>query len=365
MSRRLQLVYLAAEGEVTTLGDVPSNNGRDRVDMARDAEVLGDQTSPTPISSEHKSPPRKANSRSPIKPRDLSGQEAPDIAVNPVSLNSTSSIPVRDHRTRGGLRRSLIAAMRKNLGTTITVISTVLGLIIAVLAWIKPSAAPLPPPDVTIESIGVNRLQDVDIDTRGDDGSSALSKNKESAIDIVLHNNGGAPALIRSIILNFDYAQELENCNPGHGPVLATAKYDIRVPTQLASQHFSLTRDNVLFQVPPNAFDRLAVTAGPEQSDSGDYPWLYSVTVTLNTDSPRQRSMSTGRVAFISPVDDTLTMATRDAQRAEAEAAPCLKRNAQQLSRVIAMGGISSPRLIGLLQEYRSDIDRLANHDGG
>jgi hypothetical protein len=338
------------------LDDVLSNDGRDRVDMARDDEVLGDQTSSAPTSSEYKTPPRKA-----IKPPGPSGQEAPGIAVDPTSLNPTPSVPVRDDGSRGGVHRRLVSAMRKNLGTTITVISTVLGLLIAVLAWIRPNAAPLPPPDVTIESIGVNRLQDVDIDTRGGDGSSTLSKNKESAIDIVLHNTGGAPALIRSIILNFDYAQELENCNPGHGPVLATAKYDIRVPIRLASQHFSLTRDNVLFQVPPNAFDRFAVTAGPEQSDSGDYPWLYSVTATLNTDSPQQRSMRTGRVAFISPVDDTLTMAIRDAQRAETGAIPCLKRNAQQLSRVIDMGGIPSPRLISLLQEYKNDIDRLAN----
>lgn len=211
---------------------------------------------------------------------------------------------------------------------------------------------------MTLTSIGVNRLQDVDITTTYGDDKPVSSTSQDTIIDIALQNAGGSPALIRSIDFNFDFAEELENCNPGRGPVVVTAKYDLHVPLHLTSEQFKETKNGVLFQVAPNNFDRLAVTVGPERVNDGDRPWVYGGTVTLHFDAP-QPELTTTRVALMSPVWGTAAI-LNDMRIPRADQEPCLRGNIDRISRAIKTGGTVSPQLTGAQQSYQDVLDKLA-----
>jgi hypothetical protein len=239
--------------------------------------------------------------------------------------------------------------------TGIGAVAGAVSVIVAILAWLGPKSPPPTAAAVSITSIGVDRLQPVDSEVRAGTDDFTVERKGQSAIDIAFHNKGGSPALIESVDVRFDYARELENCNPGHGPLKITGKYDVRVPVNITTEHFTLTR-RMLFQVPPNAFDRLALLVGPQQTASGDHPWLYGISVTVHfRDHP---AITTGRVGLVSPAADII-LAVRDARENTVTNPACVNRNYQLLFGLMQSGGLMSDKVKSLVWEYARDFDAL------
>jgi hypothetical protein len=249
-------------------------------------------------------------------------------------------------------------------GTVLTLLGLVIAIIsgvMAIFAWLLPQSAPSSPSDLRIESIGINRLQSVDIESKNAGMSDPSSKAGESAIDIVIHNDGNSSGLIRSIDAHFDYAQALENCNPGHGPVVVTGNYSMLVPVKPSGNDFVLSKHDALFQVAPNSYDSLSVTIGPERMISGDYPWIYGVTLVLHTESPQQE-LKTEHVSFISPTSYVSSVVEKQIDRASPSDVPCMQKNADMLSKVSGSNGRLSPQITDLLNKYKTRIELITGH---
>jgi hypothetical protein len=243
--------------------------------------------------------------------------------------------------------------------TTIASVAAVATLIVATFTWLAPNPAPLVPARISITSVGVNRVVDMKFDQVDADMNHVAVTDKESVVDVEFKNEGGVSGLAQSITANFDYASELENCNPGAGDLIVTGSYNIRVPLQPPRVPFRRQADRVAFQILSYQRDRLGIMIGPEKTLSGDYPWLYSLTLSIGLDSGV--SLPSPRVGFVSPGGSNVTSAIQDAEHATPDAMPCLQRNAAQLSRVAALGGQLSPSISKLLGEYQSVIHRLTD----
>jgi hypothetical protein len=127
-------------------------------------------------------------------------------------------------------------------------------------AWLTVTGGDSSRPELVIDKAEVVPAANIDAVETGPDSSTSKVRVTGSAVDITLRNTGSAPALIVGATASFKSAVQLQNCS-GAGPGVASANYDLRVPTDAkrTSRPFTLRRD-MRFIVAPNSIDRFTLT---------------------------------------------------------------------------------------------------------
>jgi hypothetical protein len=172
---------------------------------------------------------------------------------------------------------------------------------------------------------------------------------------------GGEPALITGFSLEFAYASEMDGeCVEIGGNISVAGFYDIRVPAKSPPTPFTLRKD-AKFSVAPNAYDRLAITLGPDDIPQVSLPYLYVADVELET-GDEEETVQVGRFAVASPVSmvssavqngrsNVINSYTPDIQGSDFYR-QCVIENARRIQSATQSGVKSSPELLQLSDQY-------------
>lgn len=252
--------------------------------------------------------------------------------------------------------RTLLRDGEWKRGDTLTVIGLVLTATLAIWQHLS-SGQTAGAPDLVLDKVEVAHSADIDatITEPGDPPSGSNSKIVGSVIDITLRNRGSAPALLIGADLSFQSARQLQNCT-GAGPGVATALYDVPVPTDpnVVNHPFKLHRD-MRFIVNPNSIDRLQISVGPESYGLADWPWVYQFDLALAQDNGQ--TLDVGNIALIGITGEDWNKFQGIADQLTApETIACYTQDAGLLSKALQVSGLHSPELKTLYNEAKADI---------
>ncbi|MGH3887831.1 MAG: hypothetical protein ACRDSZ_14925 [Pseudonocardiaceae bacterium] len=272
------------------------------------------------------------------------------------------------HTQPAGVDADVSADATNPNGASWTAVSGVVGiigvvlalgaLVVAVVAWLRPSAAPASDPDLRTVGIDVTRLEEVTFaptDSVGGDSPDSIAYNvQDSVIDVRVANRGGSPILITAIIAKFRYSNLLIACPGTGGPLYAAGQYDIRVST--AQEAPFEIRAEKPFQVTPNSFDRLTVSIGPLDSMA---PWIYTVELVAETSDPG-RALPLGLVTIVNP-SSNLGEIRAQAYSSDPIDEPCIRENHRTLVDATRQQPVVSPDI----EELRSRFSQAVALDRG
>lgn len=229
-------------------------------------------------------------------------------------------------------------------------------LVVAVVAWLIPSAAPASDPDLRIVGIDVTRLEEVTFaptEAVGGDSPDSIAYNvQDSVIDVRVANRGGSPILITAIVANFRYSNLLTSCFGTGGPLYAAGQYDIRASTAQKAP-FEIRAEKP-FQVAPNSFDRLTVSIGPLDSTA---PWIYTVELVAETSEPG-RTLPLGLVTTSNP-SSNLGEIRAQAHSSDPIDEPCIRENHRTLVDATRQRPAVSPDLEELRSRFSQAVAAL------
>lgn len=288
--------------------------------------------------------------------------EVPRVSVAP-QVAETDPLA---HTQPAGVEVDVSADATKSRGEKWAAVSGVVGiigvllalgaLVVAVVAWLRPSAAPASDPDLRAVGIDVTRLEEVTFAPTGavgGDSPDSITYNvQDSVIDVRVSNRGGSPILITAIIAKFRYSNLLISCFGTGGPLDVAGQYDIRV---LTTQRVPFEiRAEKPFQVTPNSFDRLAVSIGPLDSTA---PWIYTVELVAETSDPG-RTLPLGLATIVNP-SSNLGEIRAQAYSSDPIDEPCIRENHRALLDATRQQPVVSPDVEELRSRFSQAIAAL------
>ena len=186
----------------------------------------------------------------------------------------------------------------------------------------------------------------------GSDPGWSLDANvNASAVDVILENTGGRPALITSVEATIHDVIRLERCLAGGGAVYVAALYSIIVPVgDDGLSHAGQFRADLPFEVEGNSVDRLAITVGPDQSGFDDLSYVYDTDLRLVLADGS--ALELGRFGLISPIETDLVLeALYSGKQHDSD---CMRKNVADVEEVITRPGRKAPALAEFASAMRS-----------
>jgi hypothetical protein len=174
-----------------------------------------------------------------------------------------------------------------------------------------------------------------------------------SAIDLAVKNAGPSTARITGANFLFRRIEKLERCTRAAGPVLVSAPYDVKVPTQpfRAEPPFVIRKD-IRHELKGGTHERLIFKIGTESTPDG-WPSLYQVDVSLSLDPAS--SVFAATVVLMEPSDyDWIFRSVAHGQAIDKD---CVERNAESLRGFVQARGVHSQALLsfsGRIQRLRA-----------
>lgn len=183
------------------------------------------------------------------------------------------------------------------------------------------------------------------------DGTIRSINIASSAIDVVVENASPSTARITGANFLFRRIEKLERCTRAAGPVLVSAPYDVKVPTQpfRAEPPFVIGK-NIPHELKAGAHERLTFKIGTESTPDG-WPSLYQVEISLNLDPPS--SIFAATVFLMEPSDHDWIFRLDPHGRALDK--DCVRRNDESLQGFAKARGIHSQALLS----FSGKIHRL------
>jgi hypothetical protein len=174
------------------------------------------------------------------------------------------------------------------------------------------------------------------------DGTIRSTNIASSAINVVVENASPSTARITGANFLFRRIEKLERCTRAAGPVLVSAPYDVKVPTQpfRAEPPFVIGK-NIRHELKGGAHERLTFKIGTESTPDG-WPSLYQVDISLNLDPTG--SVFAATVFLMEPSDDDWIF--RSESRGRALDKDCVERNDESLQSFVRARGIHSQALL-------------------
>ena len=174
------------------------------------------------------------------------------------------------------------------------------------------------------------------------DGTIKSTNIASSAIEVVVKNASPSTALITRANFLFRRIEKLERCTRVAGPVLVSAPYDVKVPTQpfRAEPPFVIVK-SIGHELKGGAHERLTFTIGTESTPDG-WPSLYQVDISLSLDAPS--SIFAATVFFMEPSDHDWIF--RSESHGQALNKDCVERNVESLQDFVQARGIHSQALL-------------------
>jgi hypothetical protein len=231
----------------------------------------------------------------------------------------------------------------------------VVALVVAVFAWLYPRAADSSAGRLEVVSAEITRLQDIagDTDDRGTGDPRAGHDIQDAAVDVILRNRGGSPVLVEEVTARVLDRHDLEWCPPS-GPYLgAGARYDLVGPQSGAPEPDPVPVRKPL-QVPPNSFDRLAVTIGPDRSS---WPVVYTVELTAGL-ADADGDLPLGTFTIASPAS-SLGILRAQAWSGDPVQEACVRDNERRLREILRQGSILAPDVVLLQERLGAAVQRL------
>jgi hypothetical protein len=170
-----------------------------------------------------------------------------------------------------------------------------------------------------------------------------------SAIDVAVKNASRSTARITGANFLFRRIVKLERCTRAAGPVLVSAPYDVKVPTQpfRAEPPFVIRKD-LRHELKGGAHERLSFKIGTESTPDG-WPSLYQVDVSLSLDPAT--SVFAATVVFMEPSDyDWIFRSVAHGQALDKD---CAERNAEALQDFVRAQGVRSPTLLSFSEKIQ------------
>jgi len=174
------------------------------------------------------------------------------------------------------------------------------------------------------------------------DGTIKSTNIASSAIEVVVKNASPSTALITRANFLFRRIEKLERCTRVAGPVLVSAPYDVKVPTQpfRAEPPFVIEK-NIGHELKGGAHERLTFTIGTESTPDG-WPSLYQVDISLSLDA--RSSIFAATVFLMEPADyDWIFRSESHGQTLNKD---CVERNVESLQDFVQARGIHSQALL-------------------
>lgn len=214
-------------------------------------------------------------------------------------------------------------------------------------------------PALTISEFSVHDPASVNATVSGPGATtSKQSTIKSNTIDVTFRNTGDQPALITSITAKVLFAQQMEDCEPQGGGVVASANYTLTMPDSPARTPFTVSQP-ADFEVAAGGIDRFTITAGPEhQYLSSRIAWIYVLDLSANQDrigSP----VHLGTAAFVARPGEGISIAAEDTSDRS-----CIDHNTKLINAAYAMPAQRSAELDDIHARYASMANKpptLAN----
>lgn len=183
------------------------------------------------------------------------------------------------------------------------------------------------------------------------DGTISSTDVPSSAVEVDVQNAGPSTARITGANFLFRRIEKLERCTRVAGPVLLSAPYDVKVPTQpfRAEPPFVIGK-TIRHELEGGAHERLTFKIGTESTPDG-WPSLYQIDVSLNLDPPSPIVAAT--VVLMEPSDHDWIF--RLESHGQALDKDCVRRNDESLQSFARAGGIHSPAFLS----FSGEIHRL------
>jgi hypothetical protein len=176
------------------------------------------------------------------------------------------------------------------------------------------------------------------------DGTIKSTNVASSAIDLAVKNASRSTARITGANFLFRRVEKLERCTRAAGPILVSAPYDVKVPTQpFRAEPPFVIRKNLRYELKGGARERLIFKIGTESTPDG-WSTLYEVDISLSLDPPSSIFVAT--VFFMEPSDHDWIF--RSVARGRALDNDCVERNAESLQSFVQAQGIHSQALLSL-----------------
>ena len=181
------------------------------------------------------------------------------------------------------------------------------------------------------------------------DGTIKSTNVATSAIDLIVKNASPSTARITGANFLFRRIEKLERCTRAAGPVLVSAPYDVKVPTQpfRAEPPFVIGKD-IRHELKGGAHERLTFKIGTETTPDG-WPTLYQVDISLSLDPPS--SIFAATVFLMEPSDHDWIF--RSVARGQALDKDCVERNAESLQDFVQAGGVRSQALLSFSEKIQ------------
>jgi hypothetical protein len=181
------------------------------------------------------------------------------------------------------------------------------------------------------------------------DGTIKSTNVATSAIDLIVKNASPSTARITGANFLFRRIEKLERCTRAAGPVLVSAPYDVKVPTQpfRAEPPFVIGKD-IRHELKGGAHERLTFKIGTETTPDG-WPTLYQVDISLSLDPPS--SIFAATVFLMEPSDHDWIF--RSESRGQALDKDCVERNTESLQSFVQAPGIHSRALLAFSEKIQ------------
>ncbi|MET7320139.1 hypothetical protein [Streptomyces sp. NPDC005549] len=245
------------------------------------------------------------------------------------------------------------------VGTVVTVVAGLAGLVFLFWPDAQPTPDPEPPPAVELVDSDVDREQNVAADVVFDGQVTERIRVPASVVSATLRNSADNPVLITRAEVNLASTTEVF-CRYGAGPTDITAQYDIKIPAE--AQAGAVVPRKMKYTLPPHAQERVAFTVGPERYGEGSMPWIYTFTISLHMDDGS--TVTVPAVTYLAPTGKAtafLAMAEQ-ATNPQQPGGPglmepsCISEQARSVARLVK----SAPRPSPELREFSADLARLA-----
>jgi hypothetical protein len=170
-----------------------------------------------------------------------------------------------------------------------------------------------------------------------------------SAIDVAVKNASPSTARITAANFLFRRIEKLERCTRAAGPVLVSAPYDVKVPTQpfRAEPPFVIRKD-IRHELKGGTHERLIFKIGTESTPDG-WPSLYQVDVSLSLEPAS--SVFAATVVLMEPSDYDWIL--RSVAHGQALDKDCVERNAESLEAFVQARGVHSHALLSFSEKIQ------------
>jgi hypothetical protein len=245
------------------------------------------------------------------------------------------------------------------IGTVLTVVAGIVGLVFLFWPDAQPKPDPEPPPRVELVDSDVDREQNIAADVIFDGQVTERVKVPTSVVSVTLRNSADNPVLVTHAEVRLTSATEVR-CTYGAGLTDIKAQYNIKIPHEAGTG--SVIPRKMKYTLPPHTQERMAFTVGPESYGEGSMPWIYTFTLSLHMDDGS--TVTVPEVTYLAPTD----MATAFLAMAEQAMNPeqwggaglmkpaCVSEQARSVAQLVKSASRPSPEL----RDFSAKLTRLA-----